>query len=266
MPTSKLSNNTKSSLLRLVIASFIGVSIGYFLFTEFEAKQTRQNRTVKGTICLVIDDFGFAQNKEVQDFFQLNENITASIIPGSPYAKTIGKYADSIGVETIIHMPMESHEEDDAKYAISLNEKLNAALVEERIRIAFKEVPTALGMNNHQGSKATESLQLMKDLARTLKKMDKFFLDSFTNPESRGYITMRRYGVPTQLRQVFLDHVEEPSQIKFNLDSLAILSHHMDIAVGIGHVKPITLEVLKKEIPRLESEGYRFIRLSQAVR
>ena len=121
-------------------------------------------------------------------------------------------------------------------------------------------------MNNHQGSKATENLQLMKDVARTLKNMDKFFLDSFTNPESRGYITMRRYGVPTQLRQVFLDHVEEPGQIKFNLDSLAILSHHMDIAVGIGHVKPITLEVLKKEIPRLESEGYRFIRLSQAVR
>ena len=40
----------------------------------------------------------------------------------------------------------------------------------------------------------------------------------------------------------------------------------MDIAVGIGHVKPITLKVLKKEIPRLESEGYHFIRLSQAVR
>ena len=96
--------------------------------------------------------------------------------------------------------------------------------------------------------------------------MDKFFLDSFTNPESRGYITMRRYGVPTQLRQVFLDHVENPAQIKFNLDSLATLSHHMEIAVGIGHVKPITLDVLKKEIPRLESEGYHFIRLSQAVR
>ena len=76
---------------------------------------------------------------------------------------------------------------------------------------------------------------------------------------------MRRYGVPAQLRQVFLDHVEDPAKIKFNLDSLAIPSHHMDIAIGIGHVKPITLEVLKNEIPRLESEGYRFIRLSQAV-
>ena len=77
---------------------------------------------------------------------------------------------------------------------------------------------------------------------------------------------MRRYGVPTQLRQVFLDHVEDIDIIKTNLDSLVTLSHHMEIAVGIGHVKPATLAVLKEEIPRLEAEGYRFIRLSQAVR
>ena len=266
MPVSKHSNKNKPPLLRLIIVTLIGVSIGYFLFTEIETKQTEQNRAVKGTICLVIDDFGFALNSDVQEFLLLNENITAAIIPGTLYAESIGRYADSIGVETIIHMPMESHEDDDTEYTISLNEKLNAALVEERIRSAFEEVPTALGMNNHQGSKATENLQLMKDLARTLKKMDKFFLDSFTNPESRGYITMRRYGVPTQLRQVFLDHVENPAEIKFNLDSLVTLSHDMDIAVGIGHVKPMTLEVLAKEIPRLESEGYRFIRLNQAVR
>ena len=263
MPTSTYRQNTNLQLLRLIIASLIGVCIGYYLFTVLEKEQ---DRIVKGTICLVIDDFGFAQKTDVQNFFQINKNITMAIIPGTPYAKTIGMYADSIGVETIIHMPMESHNEDNIKYTVSLNEKLNAALVEEKIQFAFNEVPTALGMNNHQGSKATENLQLMKDIARTLKNMDKFFLDSFTNPESRGYITMRRYGVPTQLRQVFIDHVEDPATIKFNLDSLAILSHHMDIAVGIGHVKPITLEVLKKEIPRLESEGYRFIRLSQAVR
>ena len=77
---------------------------------------------------------------------------------------------------------------------------------------------------------------------------------------------MRRYGVPAQLRQVFLDHGESSHYIKSNLDSLVALSHEMDIAVGIGHIKPITLEVLQREIPRLESEGYRFIRLSEAVR
>ena len=77
---------------------------------------------------------------------------------------------------------------------------------------------------------------------------------------------MRRYGVPTQLRQVFLDHVEDSDIIKANLDSLVTLSHNMEIAVGIGHVKPVTLEVLKEEMPRLKAEGYRFIRLSHAVR
>ena len=80
------------------------------------------------------------------------------------------------------------------------------------------------------------------------------------------HLPASRQNARPQLRQVFLDHVEDPIQIKYNLDSLATLSHDMDIAVGIGHVKPMTLEVLAKEIPRLESEGYRFIRLSQAVR
>ncbi len=124
---------------------------------------------------MVIDDFGFAFNSDVEDFLHLNKNITAAIIPGTPYAETIGHYAHQNGVETIIHMPMESHEEDNTEYAVSLNEKLNAALVDERVRFAFEEIPTALGMNNHQGSKATESLQLMKDLARTLKKWTSFF-------------------------------------------------------------------------------------------
>ena len=58
--------NTKPSLFYLMIASLIGVAIGYFLFSTFE-----QNREVKGVICLVIDDFGFAQNNNVQDFFHL---------------------------------------------------------------------------------------------------------------------------------------------------------------------------------------------------
>ena len=97
MPASKLSNNTKPPLLRLIIASLIGVSIGYFLFTEMDTKQTGQDSTVKGTICLVIDDFGFALNSDVKKFLLLNKNMTAAIIPGTLYAESIGKYADSIG-------------------------------------------------------------------------------------------------------------------------------------------------------------------------
>jgi len=266
MPSFATYNKINLPYNRIIIAACIGIAIGYFIFQSQRIKHQSENPKITGTICLIIDDYGFIFNDMVRDFIQLNPNITTAIIPGGPYAQKIGWFADSLDIESIIHMPMESYEEEKWNYVIDLNEKLNTVLVEDRVRRAFSEIPTALGMNNHQGSKATENLQLMKNLARTLKKMDKFFLDSFTNPESRGYLTMRRYGVPTQLRQVFLDHIEDPNLIKKNLDSLAILSHHMEIAVGIGHVKPLTLEVLREEIPRLEAAGYQFIRLSQAVR
>jgi hypothetical protein len=147
-----------------------------------------------------------------------------------------------------------------------LTENLNAKEVAFRVRNAFVEIPTSIGMNNHQGSKATENLQLMKNLARTLKSEDKFFLDSFTNPESRAFITMRRYGVKTELRQVFLDHVETPQHIASQLDSLRKLSHIMDVAIGIGHVKHITLTQLQEFIPKYKEMGYEFVKLSGIVR
>ena len=221
----------------------------------------------KGTICLVIDDFGYAHNETIDGYFSMEKNFTVAIIPGHLYSQPLGKIADSLGFEIIIHMPMEPYNYDSlSEKGFILSESLNAGEVEERIDLAFLEIPMAVGMNNHQGSKATANLQLMKNVARSLKKRNKFFLDSFTNPESRGFITMRRFGVKTELRQVFLDHIEDTLYIQNQLDSLVQLSHSMDVAIGIGHVKPITLEILKKEIPRLKSEGYNFVSLSKVVR
>ena len=252
------------SIIRLFIVLLIGVSAGYFLSSP--ENPINEAHKSKGRICLVIDDFGFAHNQLVDGFFSLDANITLAVIPFEPYSKFIGNLADSLGVETIIHMPMESYEKENDQYTVTLHERLNEQLVEEKINAAFSEIPSAVGMNNHQGSKATEDLQLMKYVARSLKKLDKFFLDSFTNPESRGYITMRRYGVPVQLRQIFLDHEESRQAVEANIDSLARLSHIMDIAVGVGHVKQVTLEVLREKIPKLKKEGYEFIPLSKAVR
>ena len=221
----------------------------------------------KGTICLVIDDFGYAHNETIDGFFSMEKDFSIAIIPGHIYSQSIGEIADSLGFETIIHMPMEPYNYDSlSEKGFILSESLNAIEVEEKIDLAFLEIPMAVGMNNHQGSKATANLQLMKNVARSLKKRNKFFLDSFTNPESRGFITMRRFGVKTELRQVFLDHIEDTLHIQNQLDSLVLLSHSMDVAIGIGHVKPITLSILKKEIPRLKSEGYNFVPLSKIVR
>tara|TARA_Y100001970_G_scaffold155040_1_gene189916 strand:+ start:1532 stop:2296 length:765 start_codon:yes stop_codon:yes gene_type:complete len=236
-------------------------------FYIIPSKKDFEVKDVKGVLCLIIDDFGHSNNQLVSDFLFMPPDFTIAVIPGLSYSTYLSNYSDSLGFENIVHMPMEAFNQDmynDHPYLLSSS--LNEIEVENRISNAFIEVPKAIGMNNHQGSKATENLQLMKYVARSLKKKDKYFLDSFTNPESRGFITMRRYGVKTELRQVFLDHIETVDHVQAQLDSLVMLSHAMGVAIGIGHVKPITLEVLKREIPRLKSLGYEFVKLSTIVR
>ena len=221
--------------------------------------------TSTGRICLVIDDFGYAIDNTVQGFIDIDRNITFAIIPGAPYALQVSEMANFNRIETIIHMPMEPYD-NTSKNWYMLHDELNEKEVDQKITMAYDLLPLSKGMNNHQGSKAMENLDLMKNVARSLKKLNLFFLDSFTNPESRGFITMRRYGVRTELRQVFLDHIETYEDIKANLDSLVLLSHTMDVAIGIGHVKPLTLEILKREIPALKDKGYDFVKLSEVVR
>ena len=247
------------------IQIFCFICIFLFVFNLSCSKQN--NQFYKGRICLVIDDFGYALNDTIYNFLNLDSAITVAIIPGTIYAEKINFLADSLGIPSIVHMPMEPNnydEQSDKEYILRPGQ--NSLTINHRIQQAFQELPHAKGMNNHQGSFATEDIQLMKDVARSLKQKNKYFLDSFTNPDSRAFITMRRYGVKTELRQIFLDHVESKNNIRKQLDSLAKLSEIMTVAIGIGHVKNLTYEVLKTEIPRLKKEGYSFVRLEDVVR
>tara|TARA_B100000700_G_C14949598_1_gene811004 strand:- start:662 stop:1192 length:531 start_codon:yes stop_codon:yes gene_type:complete len=171
------------------------------------------------------------------------------------------------GFETIIHMPMEAHNikaNHHNKYLLTTDLDFNE--VNNRIKNAFIENPNALGINNHQGSKATEDFQLMKYVAKSLKQLNKYFLDSYTSINSKAYLTMRQNGVKTEIRQVFLDNVNHSDSIRKNIDKLIKLSHSMDVAIGIGHVKEETYKVLKEQIPILKEMGYEFLSVSEVVK
>ena len=99
----------------------------------------------------------------IEIFLTLSNDITISIIPGQSYSEDIAHMAYKYGFEVMVHMPMEAfnlgHNNLD-KYI--LIEGLSFQEVNNRLENAFIELPNALGINNHQGSKATENIQLMK--------------------------------------------------------------------------------------------------------
>ena len=228
-------------------------------------EKAKQPKVIAGKIILVIDDFGYRNDSVSDGFLRLNVPITCAIIPGHSQSSHFATKAIAAGQEVIIHMPMESTLNTPGEDEYKLKSGMTSEEIEWRMNEVLKEMPEAVGMNNHQGSKATTDGKVMSVVGSVLKKHEKYFLDSRTVSNTVGEKTMRHLGVPTARRHVFLDNDSSLDQIKAQLNTLVRLAKKRGMAIGIGHAKPNTLQVLKEKIPILIDEGFQFEFVSQIV-
>jgi polysaccharide deacetylase 2 family uncharacterized protein YibQ len=225
---------------------------------------------IRGRIGLIIDDFGYIRNRLTAGFMSLNEKITISVIPGHRWSQVLAEEAARAGHEVIVHMPMEPENyngRDEEEFILLYGMGEDEARA--RIRRAFQELPQAIGMNNHEGSLATLDTVLMEVLASELKSRNKYFIDSFTTPDTRALKTMQRRGVRSLGRHIFLDNRDDPDYIRQQLADLAAWSERTGAVIGIGHVGSnhlTTLEILLEEIPKLKQRGFEFVYVSELVR
>ena len=217
------------------------------------------------SIVLVIDDFGYRNDAISDGFLNLPFPITCAVLPGHKQSSLVATKAVSAGKEVIIHMPMQSSTASLGEDEFKLKVGMTSQEIEWRLNEALKEIPEALGINNHQGSKATADGKVMAVVASVLKNKDKFFLDSRTSSKTVGESTMRSVGVLTARRHVFLDNDLSVEKISNQVDELVRISEKKGMAIGIGHVKGNTLKVLQKKIPLLVEQGFNFKFLSQVV-
>ena len=217
------------------------------------------------TIVLVIDDFGYRDDSISDGFLNLSVPITCAVLPGHIQSSRFAKKAINAGKEVIIHMPMQSTAPSSGEEEFKLKTGMTSEEIEWRLNEALNEIPEAVGINNHQGSKATTDGKVMAVVASVLKNKNKFFLDSRTSSKTVGESTMRSVGVPTARRHIFLDNDLNIKNISKQLNKLVDVSEKKGLAIGIGHVKGNTLKVLEKEIPDLLERGFDFKFLSQVV-
>ena len=222
-------------------------------------------KKLAGTIVLVIDDFGYRNDNISDGFLELGVSITCAIIPGHEQTSKFAQKASAAGQEVIIHMPMESSIPTSGKEDYSIKAGMTSEEIEWRMREVLKEIPEAVGMNNHQGSKVTTNGKVMSVIGSVLKKNKKYFIDSRTTPETIGEQTMRSLGVPTARRHVFLDNDPAEDLIQEQVKVLAAKAKENGVAVGIGHVKENTLNVLKNAIPDLKEQNFEFVFISEIV-
>ena len=212
----------------------------------------------RGRIGIIIDDFGY-RNDEVSDgFLELDARLTYAVIPGHAHSASFGEKAVSAGFEVIVHMPMENTGKTYGEEEFVLMTDMDKETIERRLKNALNQIPTAIGMNNHQGSKASADQNLMTNVAKVLKNKNLFYIDSRTTVETIGETTMEVFGVPTARRNIFLDNDDDEEKIVKQLQKLAKKAEKSGYAIGIGHVKPKTLFVLEEQIPILKRQGFKF--------
>ena len=238
-----------------------------------EIKKQERTEAVKeidqdtlGVIVLVIDDFGYRNDNISDGFLNLNIPITCAIIPGHTASKKFAEKAVSYGKEVIIHMPMESENYSPGEDEYKLLTSMTSELLENKLIQAFESLPEAIGMNNHQGSKATSDSKTMTVLASVLKDRGKYFIDSRTSSLTIGEKTMISFGVPTARRNIFLDNNNDLDKIEEQMNKLANSAKKNGVAVGLGHARKNTLSVLEKIVPDLLDKGFVFQFASQIVK
>ncbi len=237
-----------------------------FLFTRLAAvkKIPKVAVPVKGKIAIVIDDWGYnLDNLYILD--QIKYPFTASVLPRLDYSKEISAELHKRGFQVILHLPMEPHE----KYRLEKNTIITSMGEQAMINIIAQDLADihfAIGVSNHMGSKATEDLRIMSIVLNELKKRGLFFLDSLVSSKSVCSYLAGKLHVSFIKRDVFLDNKGEAGYIKDQIYKLKRKALVYGYAVGIGHDRKITLEVLRDAMPELEKEGYKLVFVSELVK
>ena len=220
--------------------------------------------TVKGRIAIVLDDWGYNMNN-LYIIDQIKYPLTASILPNLNYSRQVAEELHNRGFRIILHLPMEPYE----KYRLEKNTILTTMdeqTISKIIDEDLADIVYADGASNHMGSAATEDARTMGIVFKELKKKHIFFLDSFVTSKSVCFNLARKIGMETARRDVFLDNIEEAGYIKQQIYKLKLRAKSKGYAIGIGHDRKITLQVLKEIMPQLEKEGFKFVLLSELVR
>lgn len=219
-----------------------------------------------GLIALIIDDFGSRWDSSIENFLKIGAEFTCSVIPGKKFSSEIAYRIKQRGHEVLLHLPMEPENPVFRSEKVIILSDMSPYQIRRIVQKAFDDIPDAVGVNNHMGSKITADQKIMRIILNMLKAENMFFVDSRTTSKSIAYDVAKELGVAAGKRDVFIDTERDEKIIRDRLWELARCADRKGFAIGIGHCSKITLKVLQDEVPRIQKKGYKFVNVSRVVR
>lgn len=197
-----------------------------------QAEKTKQ----LSRVAIIVDDFGNGM-RGTEEMFKLPVKITVAVMPFLRSSEQDARRAHELGFDVLVHLPMEPRQgKPEWLGPGAVLTSMNDAEVRGRVEAALDNVPYAIGINNHMGSKVTGDERVMGIVLEVCKERGLFFVDSHTNYRSVAGRMARELGMPPVENHIFLDDVHSASHVAKQMKLVQERALSQKFCVTIGHV------------------------------
>ena len=268
-------------IISIIIVVFF-LNVGLFCHSQFKNRKDRvlvecdagkhTNSDIddrQGKLAIVIDDFGQDRNG-VEEMLSIKKKLTIAVMPFLQFSYKDAETAHKRGYEVIVHLPLES--------TMGRKDWLGpkpvfVSMEDEEVRCIVKDsienIPYAVGLNTHMGSKASEDERIISIILDIIKEEKLYFLDSraCNNPIAKEIAEGK--GVVCFDRDVFIDGKKPKQYIKEQLNIAIDIALSRGYAIVIGHVGAeggkVTAQAIKEMIPEFERRNIELVFVSELI-
>jgi polysaccharide deacetylase 2 family uncharacterized protein YibQ len=203
------------------------------------------SRKTTHRMAIIIDDIGNSVER-AREFLALGVPLTFSILPRLPFSSLLANEIAASAHDVMLHQPMEPICEDQDPGPGALYLTNCCSEIQEIISANLDEIPQAVGVNNHMGSRFTASSKKVTEALKVISERRLFFVDSLTTPRSTAFKTAMALKMRAGQRDVFLDTCPDEDVICLRLFELKRRAETHGWAIGIGHPHPQTVKAMER--------------------
>lgn len=234
-----------------------------FIFAGTASTKKKEEPQGKGNLAVIIDDAGGSVDT-LKRMLEIDAKLTFAIIPNLNASSDSLTLIQTAGQQALLHLPMQPLDQSQSSAAhISVN--MSNADISATVTRYINSLPGIVGVNNHQGSRATADERVMRAALQPIKAHGLFFVDSFTNTASIAQQTAKKMGVPTARNNGFMDNDSNVGSIKSRFRQAGQVAIKNGSNIVICHVRPNTAIALREVLPELKEMGVKLVYISEMV-
>ncbi len=215
-------------------------------------------------VAIIFDDAGGSLD-DVEKIIAIGRPVAVAVLPGLAYSADVALRAREAGLEVLLHLPLES-EDGRAMGPGAISDGMSDAEIRAAVRSDLASVRSAVGINNHMGSKGTADRRVMRAVLDVAKESRLYFIDSRTSRATAAEEVALELGVRTSARGIFLDNENEEAAIREQIRRLILLARERGGVIAIGHAQRLTSGILAGMLEDFDRAGMAIVPPSLLVR